>query len=479
MLLRSDLDVGVAASLVPSSSLRLLLAVGGLWLGAVAIGCSDADPAVPTPTPDPPAPTTGAIRVSVATEGQRLDRDGYMATVDGGASQPVASTGTVTFEGVEPGSHTVDISGFAPNCPAPAASSQTVAVSAGATAEVSLAVVCGYLAYTANVISMDVTVVETATFGVVTSIPLATRPLRVAATPDGSTIYVSNAPVLTAIDTETNAIVGEVTLENPMAVVVSPDGSEVYVTDSMRDEVTVVATSDNTVLATIAVEAGSHTEAPVFSAGGAFAYIANRSANTITVIDTDTHSVVEHIAVGASPSWLTPAPDGSRLYSVNAGSLSIVDLGTNAVVGTVPLGPAPAGEAVVTLDGASVYVLDLVLEEVWVIETASFGVVAKIPVGAGALRMALSPSGEHIYLVDRVNQEVTVIDTTTRVVIENVSLAATPATVTFTEDGALALTANFASNSVSVLNAFDHSLAAAVPVGEGPVWLAITPTSSP
>src|SRR5882724_7319568 len=61
----------------------------------------------------PPPPQTGDLTVSASTTGSNVDPDGYTATVDGGASQAIATNGSVTFRGLAAGSHTVALSGVA------------------------------------------------------------------------------------------------------------------------------------------------------------------------------------------------------------------------------------------------------------------------------------------------------------------------------------------------------------------------------
>ncbi|HEY6158835.1 MAG TPA: hypothetical protein VIV88_15390 [Gemmatimonadales bacterium] len=75
----------------------------------------------------------GDLYVSTSTTGVDLDPDGYTVTVDGGASQPIASNGAISFTGVATGSHTVALSGIAGNCSVTSANPQTVTVTAGAT----------------------------------------------------------------------------------------------------------------------------------------------------------------------------------------------------------------------------------------------------------------------------------------------------------------------------------------------------------
>src|ERR1043166_6833420 len=74
----------------------------------------------------------GDLYVSASTTGIDLDPNGYTVTVDGGASQPLASNGSVTFTGVPAGSHTVALSGMAGNCRATSANPPTATRTGGA-----------------------------------------------------------------------------------------------------------------------------------------------------------------------------------------------------------------------------------------------------------------------------------------------------------------------------------------------------------
>src|SRR5206468_1707653 len=89
-----------------------------------------------------PPPETGNLTVTASTTGSNLDPDGYTATVDGGASQSVGTSGSVTFTGLSAGSHSVALSGLAANCSVSGANPQTVTVPSGGTATATFAVSC-------------------------------------------------------------------------------------------------------------------------------------------------------------------------------------------------------------------------------------------------------------------------------------------------------------------------------------------------
>jgi len=88
-----------------------------------------------------PPPSTGGLTVATSTTGSNLDPDGYTVTVDGSASQPIATNGSVTF--TEPaGDHQIALSGVAGNCTVSGANPRTVNVPAGGTAMTTFSVSC-------------------------------------------------------------------------------------------------------------------------------------------------------------------------------------------------------------------------------------------------------------------------------------------------------------------------------------------------
>jgi len=90
------------------------------------------------------APTgsgSGTLTVTTNTTGSNPDADGYTVTVDGTASQTIATSGGATFT-VPAGVNPVALSGVASNCSVSGANPGTVAVPAGGTGTATLAVTC-------------------------------------------------------------------------------------------------------------------------------------------------------------------------------------------------------------------------------------------------------------------------------------------------------------------------------------------------
>src|SRR5439155_1401027 len=83
----------------------------------------------------------GSLTVSTTTTGPEQP-SGYTVSVTGGGSQTVGATGSVTFNGLVTGSHTVTLSGAPSNCSVSGGTSQTVNVAAGQTATASFSISC-------------------------------------------------------------------------------------------------------------------------------------------------------------------------------------------------------------------------------------------------------------------------------------------------------------------------------------------------
>ena len=72
-----------------------------------------------------------------------------------------------------------------------------------------------------------------------------------------------------------------------------------------------------------------------------FAYVTNSGANTVSVIDIPTNKVVATVPVGFFPSGVAVTPDGKHVYVANfqSNNVSVIDTAANTVVGT----PIPVG----------------------------------------------------------------------------------------------------------------------------------------
>lgn len=285
--------------------------------------------------------------------------------------------------------------------------------------------------------------------------------------------YVANTNdnTVSVIDTATDATVGSPIPvgQAPQGVGVSPNGGRVYVADWVTDNVSVIDTATNTVVATIAV--GSFPTGVAVNPDGGEVYITNYGSNTVSVIDPATNTVIATVPVGSLPFGVAVSPDGRRVYSANHalnGSISVIDTATDNVVATVPVGGQPDG-VVVSPNGSRVYVANYTNGSVSVIDTATNNVVATIPVGLYAYSIAVTPDGSRIYVANNTaNGVVPVIDTATNTEVATVSVVGYPSGVATSPDGSEIYVTNMNDNSVSVIDTATNTVVATIPVGSRP-----------
>jgi hypothetical protein len=108
---------------------RFLVAGAIAWALA---GCGD------TTTSSP----TGSLDLSVTTAGTENDPDGFAILVDDLQRKVLPGAGRAVIAGLEPGTHTVELSGIAPNCDVTTDNPLTIEIEAGASTSVTFAVRC-------------------------------------------------------------------------------------------------------------------------------------------------------------------------------------------------------------------------------------------------------------------------------------------------------------------------------------------------
>ena len=256
-------------------------------------------------------------------------------------------------------------------------------------------------------------------------------------------------------------------------------GQNAYITNSGDNTVSVLATANNTVTATIAV--GGFPEEVAVTPDGSTAYVANNGSvtvsSTVSVIATATNTVTATIPVGIQPDGVAIAPDGSKVYVANAisGDVSVISAPSNTVIATIPVGNYPGG-MVVTPDGGTLYVANALSNTISVIATASETVTATIPIGSQAFAMAVTPDGSSVYVSN--SNAVSVIATASNTVTATIPVGKRPVGVAVSPDGSRAYVANYDDDTVSVIATATNTVTDTVRVGAGP-WAPIVGPATP
>jgi YVTN family beta-propeller protein len=173
-----------------------------------------------------------------------------------------------------------------------------------------------------------------------------------------------------------------------------------YVTDRARDNVAVVDTANNVVVATVPV--GPPGGIVSSSDGNVFVTIRRRledDTGFIAILDPANHTVVARIPVAEiGPDGIVITPDGRRAYATGGDKVFVVDTAAKTVIATVLVGRQVSGIAI-SPDGKHVYVANFADGTVSVLATNSNAVIATIQTPAPS-RIAVAPDGKHAYVTD-------------------------------------------------------------------------------
>jgi phospholipase C len=283
-------------------------------------------------------------------------------------------------------------------------------------------------AYVPGVCGGAVAVIDTTTYALVSAIESETNPYGIAATPDGSKIYVTNSGtnVISVIDPSTAKITGSITTGIfPHGIAVSPNGSQAYVANTGPDS----------------------------GPGG---------SSSVTVIDVASGTVAGQIAVGEGPMKIAFSPDGTLAYVTCAQGVSIIDTAHGRSRPAAPQLTQPHGVAI-SPNGASAYVVDSLENRVVVLDAKTGTPRATIPVGLMPWNVAFSSDGTHAYVTNANSDTVSVIDTRTQRVIATVAVGHIPVGIAYNQ-GMVWVAAN-TSSTVSVINASNNQVVQTIDIG--------------
>ena len=188
----------------------------------------------------------------------------------------------------------------------------------------------------------------------------------------------------------------------------------------------------------------------------------------VVAIDVAAGTVAATFAAGSLPAGAALSADGSRLYVADAaaGELRVFDI-DGAALGSVAVGAGPAGVALCT-GGARVAVAVAGADAVAVVDTATLGIVATLPVGDQPLAVACADG--FIAAASYGGASVSVFDATTLAGLGSAAVGSFPAGVTIA--GGRAWVPSLFDSTVTVVTLATATVVATVPVGPAPRGIA-------
>jgi phospholipase C len=284
--------------------------------------------------------------------------------------------------------------------------------------------------------------------------------------------------VVAIINASTYALVSSISgTTNPYGVAATPDGSAVYLTESGTNTVSVISTATNAITSTIVV--GVYPHGIAITPDGSTAYVANTGPNTgpggsetVSVIDIAS-SAVTSLTVGGAPQVISISPDGSQVFVACADGIHVITASSGRVSRAITL-THPHGVAV-TPDGSQAYVTDTENDQVIVLDAASLRRISTIAVGDTPWNTAFSADGTSAYVTNANDDTVSVIDTARHRVSDTITLgAANHIPTAITLNGTTMWVACNASSTVPLIDTATNAVIKSIDLGLGDVPTGIT-----
>jgi YVTN family beta-propeller protein len=303
-------------------------------------------------------------------------------------------------------------------------------------------------AYVGNFKDNTVSVIDTGSGAVVATVAVAAGPHGIAVAPDGHTVYVSGdgSSSVSVIDATTDRVAKTIEVgKSPHGLAMAPDGRTLLVGVYGEDRIGFIDTASQSVVATVAVPK-PHTLA--IHPDGKLAYVASQEPGKflLAVVDLGTRAVIRTVPLDKPPRDLEFRYDGKALYFTLAGvnAVQVLDPATDKIVAQIPTGAsphlanvfrgAPSGAVVVQGPG-----------ELLLFDAASNAPQRSIAVGKQPHLMAATADGKTIYVTNEGSNDVTVVNLT-NAQTKTIAVGSAPRKVAIqrTVAGAKVAIANFA-----------------------------------
>lgn len=226
---------------------------------------------------------------------------------------------------------------------------------------------------------------------------------------------------------------------------------------------------------------------PVSAVPGPRLFVTNERSGDLSVIELGSNRVVATIPLGKRPRGIRASPDRTTLYVALSGSpyappgvdekslpppdrsadgIGVVDVRAARLVKLIPAGTDPE-QLAVSKDGSRLFIANEDGGTATVLDLATGRVVASIPVGGEPEGVELRPDGAIVYVTSEEDGEVFAIDTAKLAVLRKFSVPPRPRGIAFLPDGSRAYITCENGGTIAVVDARTHTVLSTIkPSGE-------------
>ena len=291
-------------------------------------------------------------------------------------------------------------------------------------------------AFITNRNGSSVSVINTHTNTVISTIPVHDHPSGVVVSADGTRAYIgyytTASNYVTVINTTNNTVIGDIPVPGAASfggvIDINPDGQTLY--SASLDTVYAISTSTLAITGSVALGKGNSIQGITVTTDGTTIYA--NGYQQLYVINAKTLTKTDSISVpGANFYQLAVNADNTKVYGADklSGGLHIVNLKTKK--DTRLLFSTTVTDCVcVSLDGTRVYASNYTDSSICVVDGVSDTLIKRIKVNGGApLGISITPDGKHVYEANFYSNNVDAINTETFAIEATVKVGKNPAAV--------------------------------------------------
>ena len=216
--------------------------------------------------------------------------------------------------------------------------------------------------------------------------------------------------------------------------VLSKDRKFLYVTIPDADAVAVIDTSSRRVILTLPTGEHSAPTQVALQPDGRYVWASLDGTAQVVAIDTSNNTIVARVAIGKGLHKIAFGTDGRSAFFSNSAddSVSIVDIATMVKTTDLRVGKTPVALAYGSASRL-VYVASLNADFLTAIDSDLHNVVAEIPVHRGVVALAFEPVGRFALAINQLESTVSVIDSATNSVTAYVQVVKEPDQIVFSQ----------------------------------------------
>ena len=205
-------------------------------------------------------------------------------------------------------------------------------------------------------------------------------------------------------------------------------------------------------------------------------YVTNEEAGTLTVINADTQAVITTALLGKRPRGIKVSPDQKSLYVALSGSptagpgvdektlpppdrtadgIGEIDVDTYKVKRIIHSGTDPE-QIAISNDGARLYVSNEDAAGLSVVDLKTGNVIASVKIGDEPEGVTVRPDGKIVYVTSEADGAVFAVDTATNQLLKRIEVGHRPRGIAFLPDSSRAYVTLENDGAIAVIDSLKH-----------------------